>query len=100
MYVTIRRYVGNSALADQLAARSDDIKSVIEPVPGFQSYYLVRADDGAASITVCDDQAGAEESNRAAAEWIKQNMPEAAASPPQVSAGEVVFSTATQHANA
>ena len=43
MYVTIRRYVGNSALADQLAARSDEIKSVIEPVRGFNSYYLVRA---------------------------------------------------------
>ncbi len=100
MYVSIRRYVGNSALADQLAARSDEIKSVIEPVPGFQSYYLIRAADGTASITVCDDQSGAEESNRAAAEWIKQNMPDVAASPPQISAGEVVFSTAAQHAHA
>ena len=100
MYISIRRYVGNSALADQLAARSEEIKSVIEPVSGFQSYYLIRAADGTASITVCDDQSGAEESNRAASEWIRQNMPEIAASPPEISAGEVVFSTAAQHAHA
>jgi hypothetical protein len=100
MYVAIRRYVGNSALADQLAARSDEIKAVIEPVRGFNSYYLVRADDGAASITVCEDRSGAEESNRAASDWIKQNMPDVAASPPEISAGEVVFSTAAQHSHA
>jgi hypothetical protein len=83
-----------------VSGASDEIKSVIEPVRGFNSYYLIRADDGAASITVCEDQAGAEESNRAASEWIKQNMPDVAVSPPQISAGEVVFSTAAQHAHA
>jgi hypothetical protein len=93
MYVTIRRYVGNSELADQLAARSDEVKSVIEPVQGFRDYYLIKSGDGTASITICDDQAGAEESNRAAAAWVKENMPEIATSPPEISAGEVVFST-------
>jgi hypothetical protein len=99
MYVAIRRYVGNSTLADQLAERTGEIKSVMEAVRGFNAYYLVRANDGAASITVCDDQSGAEESNRAASDWIKQNMPDVAASPPEISAGEVVFSTAGQPAH-
>jgi heme-degrading monooxygenase HmoA len=94
MYVSIRRYVSNPGLADELAARSDEVKSVIEPVPGFKDYYLVKATDGTASITICEDRAGVEESNRAAAAWIKENMPEIAASPPEISAGEVVFSTA------
>ena len=94
MYATIRRYVGNTTLADELAARSDEVKSVIEPVQGFRAYYIVRATDGAASITVCDDQAGAEESNERAASWVKENFPELAAAPPEISAGEVVFSTA------
>ena len=94
MYVAIRRYRGNTTLADELAERSDEIKSVIEPVSGFRAYYLVRANDGAASITVCDDQSGAEESNRVAADWIRQNMPELSASPPEISAGEVVLATA------
>lgn len=98
MYVTIRRYVGNAALADQLASRSDEVKAVIEPVHGFREYFLVKSGDGTASITICEDQAGAEESNRAAAAWIKENMPEIASSPPEISAGEVVFSTSAMPA--
>ena len=44
------------------------------------------------SVTVCDDQAGAEESNRVAADWLKSNMPElGAAAAPTVSAGPVVL---------
>jgi hypothetical protein len=100
MYVSIRRYVGNSTFADELAERSDEVKAVIGGVQGFNAYYLVRAGDGAASITVCNDQRGAEESNRVAADWIKENMPELAASPPEISAGEVVFSMAPQTAHA
>ncbi len=100
MYVSIRRYVGNSTFADELAERSDEVKAVVAPVQGFNAYYLVRAGDGAASITICDDQRGVDESNRAAADWIKENMPELAASPPEISAGEVVFSIAPQTAHA
>jgi hypothetical protein len=29
MYATVRRYVGNAALADQLADRSDEVKALI-----------------------------------------------------------------------
>jgi hypothetical protein len=100
MYATIRRYVGNSTLADQLAARSDEVKDVIEPIEGFRAYYVVRAADGATSITVCEDQAGVEESNRRAAEWIQQNMPEIAADPPEISAGDVVISLAAMKTHA
>jgi hypothetical protein len=100
MYATIRRYVGNSTLADQLAERSDEVKALIEPIDGFRAYYLVRAADGAASITVCDDQAGVEESNRRAAEWLGQNMPEIATAPPEISAGDVVISLAAMATHA
>ena len=100
MYVSIRRYVGNTGLADELAARSDEVKAVIEPSQGFREYFLVKAADGTASITICDDQTGVEESNRAAAAWIKDNIPEIAASPPEITSGEVVFSTAATRTHA
>jgi heme-degrading monooxygenase HmoA len=100
MYVSIRRYVDNPGLADELAARSDEVKAVVEPIQGFKDYYLVKATDGTVSITICEDRAGAEESNRSAAAWIKENMPEIATSPPEISAGEVVFSTARTAAHA
>ena len=91
MYVTIRRYEDNQALADRLAARADDIRGIISGVAGFRAYYLVRGTGGTASITVCDDQAGAEETNRVAAEWLRENMPDAVSAPPHVNAGEVVL---------
>ena len=100
MYATIRRYVGNPGLADELAARSEEVKGVIEPVQGFRKYFLIKSGDDTASITICEDQAGAEESNRAAAAWIQENMPEVATAPPEITAGEVVFSTAAATAHA
>ncbi|HUK45145.1 MAG TPA: hypothetical protein VLV28_07615 [Gaiellaceae bacterium] len=92
MYATLRWYGGNVELADQLASRADEIKAVIGPVQGLRGYYLIRTDGGTVSITVADDRSGAEESNSVAADWIRENMPEVAASPPQISMGEVVLS--------
>jgi hypothetical protein len=89
-YVTIRRYENNTALADRLAERSDEVRGLISRVAGFRAYYLVRGADGAASITVCDDQAGADESTRIAADWLRENMPDAVSAAPQVTSGEVV----------
>jgi hypothetical protein len=90
MYATLRWYGGNTELADQLAARADDVRHVIGGVEGVRGYYLIRTDGGTVSVTVADDQSGAEASNSAAAEWLKENLPDAAANPPQVSMGEVV----------
>jgi hypothetical protein len=92
MYATLRWYGGNTELADQLAARGDEIREIIRGVEGFRAYYLVRTDGGTVSVTVAEGEAGAEESNAAAAGWIKENMPDLAASPPQTSMGEVVLS--------
>jgi hypothetical protein len=88
----MRYYPGNTELADQLAARADEIRSVIGGVAGFRAYYVVQLDDATVSFTVCDDEAGTAESTRVAAEWIRENMPDLAASPPMVSAGAVTMS--------
>lgn len=92
MHATMRYYHGNPDLADQLAARGDEIRSVVGSVTGFRAYYLVRLDDATVSITVCDDEEGTAESTKVAAEWIRDNMPDVAASPPMVSAGAVTLS--------
>jgi len=42
------------------------------------------------STSVFEDQAGAEESNRRAADWVRQNIAPLLPSPPQITAGEVV----------
>lgn len=58
---------------------------------GLHAYYLIGTDDGAASISVYDDQSGAEESNRQEADWVRDNLSDLSVAPPQISA-EVAIS--------
>ena len=92
MYATVRTYSAGPELADALVSNAADVKSLIGGIDGFKAYYLVRTADGAVSISVYDNEAGANESTSAAASWIRENLPELGGSTPQVSAGEVVIS--------
>jgi heme-degrading monooxygenase HmoA len=91
MYAVIRRYKGATALFEELAKREQDVKNVVLTVPGFISYYLVRSADGGATITVCQDQAGTAESVKRAAAFIRENLPNVAGDPPELTEGEVLF---------
>ena len=92
MYASVRRY-DSSDLADQLGARRSEVEEVIRQAPGFRAYYLIRGESATVTVTVCDDEAGASESNKIAANWLSENMPDVSASPPQITAGEVVVTT-------
>ena len=93
MHVTIRRYSGSPELVDTLVARESEVRDIITGIDGFQAYYLIRGADGeATSITAYDSESGAEESNRRAAEWLRENVPELSVSTPEVTAGEAVIS--------
>ena len=92
MYSSIRKYTTGSEFADALVENESEVRSLITGIDGFRAYYLVRTDDGAVSVSVYDDQAGAEESNRQAANWVRENLSHLAISPPQISAGEVALS--------
>ena len=92
MYATVRSY-GPSDLVAQLRQHQDAVNSLMGTVTGFRAYYIVETNDGGAvSVTVCDDQAGAEESNAVAAGWIRDNLGGASIPAPTISAGEVAFS--------
>ncbi len=92
MHTVIRHYSGTGAsdLADQISAQADGVEAGIRSVPGLISYALVRMSDGCISITVCENKAGADESVRVAAEFVRDNCT-AQASPPVVSEGETVI---------
>jgi heme-degrading monooxygenase HmoA len=91
MYATIRNYPGASGFADALVENQDEVRQIITGIDGFRAYYLIKTADGAASISVFDDEAGASESTRAAGEWVRENLSEHAGTPPQVTSGEVVI---------
>ena len=90
MYASVRTYAGNSALADVLAEHEDEIRKVIGGINGFKAYYLLKLAEGTSTISVFEDQAGAEESNRAAAAWLAENLPDLEVAAPYVTAGEVL----------
>jgi len=91
MYVTIRSYAGHE-LADALLANESEVKEVIRGVDGVKGYYVVRTEDGTVSVTVCDGQASAEETNREAANWVRENLGGSPGGAVQISGGEVVLS--------
>ena len=66
------------------------MKQVVGGIQGFKGYYLLKIAEGTTTISVFDDQAGAEESNRAAAAWLAENLPDLDVAAPYVTAGEVL----------
>jgi hypothetical protein len=91
MYATIRSYGGGSEFADALFEREHDIRDVISTIGGFRAYYLVRTAEGPTTISVFEDQAGADASSAAAADYVTNNLLDVSPASPQVTAGEVVL---------
>ena len=75
---------------DALAKRAEDVQAVISTVPGFISYEAFRSDGGGQTVTVCQDKAGADESSRRAAEWVKENIG-VTVDPPAATGGSTIL---------
>ena len=93
MQVVIRKYSGKGSteLFDVIEKGKAELEPLFRSVKGFVSYTLARSGSGGCSITVCQDQAGIDESNRAAKDWITKNASHIATSAPEVSVGTVVL---------
>lgn len=92
MYAVVRTYSGQGAseLFDLLAHREEDVKDLISGVPGFITYAAIRSGDGGATVTVCEDKAGTDESSRRAATWVKDNV-SANVTPPVITEGDTIL---------
>ena len=88
-YVSIRRYEGIKDIDEVVRLAKEEFVPIMSSTPGYIAYHIVDAGDGvAATISVFEDQAGAEESNRRAADWVKANLAPLITSAPQITAGE------------
>jgi hypothetical protein len=91
MYCSIRRYEGVTNAAEVARRLKDGFAPLLSKISGFVAYYCVDAGNGVLLATnVFENQAGADESNRRAAEWVKGNLKDLLPNPPQIIAGEVV----------
>jgi hypothetical protein len=91
MHAVIRAYAGNSELADALVEHEDEVRQVIGGIGGFKGYYVLRLAEGTSTVSLFENEEGVEESSRAAAAWLKENLPGMNVQPPYVTAGEVVL---------
>ena len=91
MHAAIRQYQVDPGSVDEIRREvNEGLLPIIKDVYGFQAYYAIDAGGGRmASVSVFDDRAGAEESTRMAADWIRQNMASLIPNPPEVLEGEV-----------
>ena len=91
MHAAIRQYQVDPGSVDEIRRGiNEGFLPIIKDASGFQAYYALDAGGGRlATVSVFDDQAGAEESIRMAADWIRQNMASLLPNPPEVLEGEV-----------
>ena len=84
MWASVRRYDGNPELAERLASRSDEVKSLISETPGLVSYYVIHDDSDTVTITVAQERAGVDRSNEIAAGWLREHAADVLSTPPHI----------------
>jgi hypothetical protein len=91
MHAAIRQYQVDPGSVDEFRRGvNEGFLPIIKDASGFQAYYALDAGGGRlATVSVFEDRAGAEESTRMAADWIRQNMASLLPNPPEVLEGEV-----------
>jgi hypothetical protein len=95
MYAAIRQGKAKAGMAEELARRiKDGAIPIISDVEGFMAYYVVYSpDDTVTAISIFNNYAGAEESNRRALAWIEGSLAPLLAGPASAIAGPVIVHT-------
>jgi hypothetical protein len=99
MYLTVRRYKIPPGTTAELARRiQQEFLPIVSKVPGFIEYFWTSAGENEMfSVNVFKDRAGAEESVRVAADYVR-NHQSLFPNPPEVVTGEVVAYQAREEA--
>jgi len=95
VYAAIRQAKAKAGMAEELSRRiKEGAIPIISDVPGFMAYYVVYApDDTVTAISIFNDYAAAEESNRRVLAWIEQTLTPLLAGPATAMAGPVIVHT-------
>jgi len=92
MHTTIRRYEGLSpgTIEEITKLVKEEFVPIVSAGAGFIGYHLVDAGGGVmATISLFETETAAEESNKAAASWVKETLSALLPNPPQITTGEV-----------
>ena len=91
MYGVIRRYNVQEGMTHRMVKRvNESFAPLVSSLPGFISYYLINGGDGTVTaISIFDSRDHAEESNRVASEWVRDNIRAMVKTAPVIVGGEV-----------
>ena len=91
MYASTRVY-RNADSVNELAKLVDEkFLPAISTAPGFRAYDAVDVGDGVAvSVSIFEGPAGAEEPNRMAADFVREDLASLLPNPPDIASGEVI----------
>ncbi|WP_413287481.1 hypothetical protein [Bdellovibrio sp. HCB337] len=91
MYAVIRHYRIDKRHNNEIDQKiRDSFTQIIEKAPGFVSYHWVNSGDGnASSISVFEDKAQAQDSNRLAAKFVKETLSKLGVGSPIINEGIV-----------
>ncbi len=91
MYASVRKYQMDPASVGELTQKVEEgFVPIVSGVPGFIAYYVVDGGDGTVlSINIFENQAGAEESTKRAADWVGESIASHLPNAPEATAGEV-----------
>lgn len=99
MFAAIRYYRTDPDSVDDVVRRvKEGFVPIIRDTPGFVSYVVLvpgEREGAIVSVSVFEDQESAQESNKKAEDWVKQNLSELLPAP-EFAAGQVVAYEAKQ----
>ena len=91
MYAAVRQFRAKPGMADELATRIKGAVPIISGVPGFMGYYVVYApDDTVTAISIFNKVEEAQESNKLALAWVKDNLGDYFSGEADATAGPVI----------
>jgi hypothetical protein len=92
MYVAIRQYglLTNEPVENVFQGVREGFIPTIRNAPGFLAYYALDSGGGTlTSISIFEDRAGAERSNKLAEDWVGRTLSSALPTSPEIIVGEV-----------
>ena len=98
MHLAIRYYRVDPDSVEEVMRRVDEgFVPIISSAPGFLAYYALNGEDGTlATVSIFEDQSGAQESVRMAKDFVEEDLASLIPDSPEVLAGEVVVHEASE----
>jgi hypothetical protein len=90
MHAVIRKYTAGSEVSEEMRSKVAHLEQTMRQTPGFVAYYFLETNDGIATITITEDEAGTQESMGRAATWVQENLTSTLGAP-EVIRGETLI---------